>query len=123
MVVASFGDDVEEIVISVDDRISLFRHVQGVGPAIIPGVHDNIGVYPDATLHLSQSAPHSDGLPFASQVSVIGVNKLPVLVRSPWRVLIRAYIYLPAIKPRQKLVPDTIHEGVGLGVIQVKKLF
>src|SRR5437763_4900121 len=104
MIIASFGDDVEEIIIGVDDRKSLIRHVHGVGPAIIPVVKDNIGVHPDATLHLGQGAPHSHGLAFVSEVSIIGVNKLPVLVRSAWRVLIRAYIYLFSIKPRQKLV-------------------
>ncbi len=99
------------------------RHVHGVGPAIIPVVYDDIGSYLDVTLHLGQGAPHSDGLPFASQVSIIGVDKLPVFVGITWQVLIRADIYLFAIKPRKKLVPDSIHEGVGVRVIQVKKLF
>src|SRR6266566_1380921 len=122
MVVASFGDDVEEIVIGVDDRVSLIHHVHWVGPAIIPVVDNNIGIYLDITLHLSQGAPHPDGLPFASQVSVIGVNELPVFVGITRRVFIRTYIYLLAIKPGKKLVPDSIHERVGVGVIQVKKL-
>src|SRR5437870_3151751 len=99
MVIASFRDNVEEIVIGVDDRKSLTRHVHRVGPAIIPVVKDNISVYPDATLHLRQGTPHSHSLPFASQVSIIGVNKPHVLIRSAWRVLIRTYIYLLAIKP------------------------
>ena len=123
MIIASFGDDVEEIIIGVDDRKSLICHVHGVGPAIIPVVKDNIGIHLDATLHLGQGAPHSHGLASASQVSVIGVNKPHVLVRSAWGVLIRAYIYLFGIKPRQKLIPDIIHEGVGRRVIHVKKLF
>src|SRR6266516_551299 len=123
MVVASFGDDVEEIVIGVDDRISLVHHIHRVGPAIIPVVNDNIGVYLHVTLHLCQTAPHSGSLPFAPQVSIIGVYKLPVMAGIAWRVLIRAYIYLPAIKPWKELVPDSIHEGVGVGVIQVKILF
>ena len=79
MVVASSGDDVEEIIIGIDDRISLIHHVHRIGPVIIPDVHDNIGVYLDITLHLCQGTPHSDGLPSASQISVISVNKLTVI--------------------------------------------
>src|SRR6266852_2887809 len=123
MVVASFGDDVEKIVIRVDDRISFMHHVHWVGPAIIPVVYDDVRVYLDVTPHPGQGAPHSDRLPFASQVSIIGVDKLPVFVCVTWRVLIRANIYLSAIKPWKKLVPDSIHEGVGVGVIQIEKLF
>src|SRR5437588_8531242 len=123
MVVASFGNDVEEIVIGVDDRISLIDHVHRVGLAIIPVVKDNIGVYLNVSLHLCLGTPHSDGLPFASQVSVIVVNKAEVFVGIARRVLIRAYINLLAIKPWKKLVPDSIHEGVGVRVTQVKKLF
>src|SRR5215472_1708419 len=104
MVVARFGADVEEIIIRVDDRISWMHHVHGIGPAIIPIVNDDISIYPDITLHLRQRAPHSDGFPFASQVSIIDVNKLPVFVGIIWRVFIRAYIYLFATKPREKLV-------------------
>src|SRR5436305_9031691 len=123
MVVAGFEDDVEEIVIGVYDRKPLIRHVHRVGPTIIPVVKNNISVYSDATLHPGQGTPHSHGFPLASQVSIIGINKPHILIRSAWGVLIRAYIYLLGIKPRQELVPDTIHEGVGRGVIQVKKLF
>src|SRR2546425_7359488 len=114
MVVASFVDDVEEIVIGVDDRISLIHHVHRVSLAIIPIVKDNIGIYLDVTLHLCQGTPHSKRLPFASQVNVISVNKLHVFVSITRRVLIRAYINLFSIKPWKKLTPDTIHEGVGI---------
>src|SRR2546421_10900521 len=108
MVVASFGDDVEEIVIGIDDKISLVHHIHRVGPAIIPVVNDNIGVYLDVTLHLCQTAPHSGSLPFALQVSIIGVYKLPVMPGMAWREFIAAYIYLPVFKPWKNLVPDRI---------------
>src|SRR5215467_6654714 len=123
MVVTCFGDNVEEIVVGIDDRIPLMHHVHGISPTIIPIINDDVGIYPDITLHLRQRTPHSDGLSFASQVSIIDVNKLPVFVGITWRIFIRAYIHLSAIKPGKELVPDGVQEGVSGWVIQVKKLF
>src|SRR5947208_17103986 len=97
MVVASFGDDVEEIVIGSDEKISLVHHIHRVGPAIIPVVNDNIGVYLDVTLHLCQTAPPSGSLPLAPQVSIIRVHKLPEMAGIACRLLICPFSYLPAV--------------------------
>src|SRR6266516_3894084 len=122
MVVASLGDNVEEVVIGIDDIKSLLHHVDRVGPAIIPVIDDNIGAHLDIALHSGQAPPHPYSLPFVFQVSVIGVNKLPVPIGIGWSIFIYSYMHLVSIKPRQELVPDGIHKGVGVGVMQVKKL-
>src|SRR5215469_11702137 len=108
MKVSSLGDDVEEPVIRIDDVISLVRHINRVSPAVIPNIHHNIAIYLDGAFHLRQAPPQSYSLPFLPQVIVIPVNKLPVIVRVILGVLIRSYMHLRSVKPRKKLIPDSI---------------
>ena len=123
LVVASFGDDVEQGVVGVDERVALLLHRDRVGPAVVPVVNDDVVVDLDVALHFAQRAPHADSLTLAAQIGIVGVDELPVVVGVAGRVLVCADVHLFAVEPGQKLVPDGIHEGVGGGIAQVEILF
>src|SRR6266436_8430596 len=122
MKVSSLWDDVEELVICIDDMISLVHQIHSVAPPVIPYIHHNIAIYLHSAFHLQQAPPHPYALPLLPQVTVILVNKLPVLVRVILRVFIRSYMHLRSIKPGKKLIPDGIQKSVSVGILQVKKL-